>query len=63
MQIKLALHNKSKDIDLVMMEEPENHLSHVELSKLVQDIEDQRDKQAAFPDHPQFLCTEQTEHQ
>ncbi|MBY6028169.1 AAA family ATPase [Halomonas sp. DP8Y7-1] len=47
-QIKLALHNKSKDIDLVMMEEPENHLSHVELSRLVQDIEDQRDEKQLF---------------
>lgn len=47
-QIKLALHNKSKDIDLVMMEEPENHLSHVELSRLVQDIEDQRDAKQLF---------------
>ncbi|CAI8774645.1 hypothetical protein EMIT0P258_190053 [Pseudomonas sp. IT-P258] len=47
-QIKLALYNKSKDIDLVMMEEPENHLSHVELSKLVQDIGDQRDGKQLF---------------
>lgn len=47
-QIKLALHNKSKDIDLVMMEEPENHLSHIELSRLVQDIEDQRGSKQLF---------------
>ncbi len=55
-QIKLALHNKSKDIDLVMMEEPENHLSHVELSKLVQDIEDQRDgKQLFLTTHSSYV--------
>ncbi len=47
-QIKLALYNKAKDIDLVMMEEPENHLSHVELSRLVYDIEEQRDKKQLF---------------
>ncbi|MES2019576.1 MAG: AAA family ATPase [Pseudomonadota bacterium] len=47
-QIKLALHNKSKDIDLIMMEEPENHLSHIELSRLIQDIEDQRDAKQLF---------------
>ncbi|WP_447926334.1 ATP-dependent nuclease [Vreelandella sp. EE27] len=47
-QIKLALHNKAKDIDLIMMEEPENHLSHIELIKLVQDIETQRDKKQLF---------------
>lgn len=55
-QIKLALHNKSKDIDLVMMEAPENHLSHVELSKLVQDIEDQRDgKQLFLTTHSSYV--------
>ncbi|MEA9976519.1 MULTISPECIES: ATP-dependent nuclease [unclassified Pseudomonas] len=55
-QIKLALHNKSKDIDLVMMEEPENHLSHIELSRLVQDIEDQRDgKQLFLTTHSSYV--------
>lgn len=55
-QIKLALHNKSKDIDLVMMEEPENHLSHVELSRLVQDIEDQRNgKQLFLTTHSSYV--------
>jgi putative ATP-dependent endonuclease of the OLD family len=55
-QIKLALHNKSKDIDLVMMEEPENHLSHVELSKLIQDIEDQRgNKQLFLTTHSSYV--------
>ncbi|MGI2068170.1 ATP-dependent nuclease [Shewanella sp. MF08487] len=55
-QIKLALHNKSKDIDLVMMEEPENHLSHVELSRLIQDIEDQRNgKQLFITTHSSYV--------
>lgn len=55
-QIKLALHNKSKDIDLIMMEEPENHLSHIELSRLVQDIEDQRDgKQLFLTTHSSYV--------
>ncbi|HEJ1282087.1 TPA: AAA family ATPase [Pseudomonas aeruginosa] len=55
-QIKLALYNKSKDIDLVMMEEPENHLSHIELSRLVQNIEDQRgDKQLFLTTHSSYV--------
>lgn len=55
-QIKLALHNKSKDIDLIMMEEPENHLSHIELSRLVQDIENQRDgKQLFLTTHSSYV--------
>lgn len=55
-QVKLALYNKSKDIDLIMMEEPENHLSHIELSRLVQDIEDQRDgKQLFLTTHSSYV--------
>ncbi|PCQ48805.1 ATP-dependent nuclease [Citrobacter freundii] len=47
-QIKLAIQNKSKDIDLVMMEEPENHLSHTNLNKLVSYIERQRGTKQLF---------------
>ncbi|HGA3041109.1 TPA: ATP-dependent endonuclease [Serratia marcescens] len=47
-QIKLAIQNKSKDIDLVMMEEPENHLSHTNLNKLVYYIERQRGTKQLF---------------
>lgn len=47
-QIKLAIQNKSKDIDLVMMEEPENHLSHTNLNKLVHYIENQRGSKQLF---------------
>jgi predicted ATPase len=55
-QIKLALHNKSKDIDLIMMEEPENHLSHVELNILVNDIESQREgKQLFITTHSSYV--------
>lgn len=55
-QIKLALRNKSKDINVIMMEEPENHLSHIELSRLVQDIEDQRDgKQLFLTTHSSYV--------
>ncbi|MGL5384670.1 MAG: ATP-dependent nuclease [Serratia sp. (in: enterobacteria)] len=55
-QIKLALHNKSKDIDLLMMEEPENHLSHIELSRLVHNIEEQREgKQLFITTHSSYV--------
>ncbi|MDE1716224.1 AAA family ATPase [Chromobacterium amazonense] len=47
-QIKLAIQNKSHDIDLVMMEEPENHLSHSNLNKLVHYIESQRGEKQLF---------------
>ncbi len=38
-QIKLALQNKAKDVDILMIEEPENHLSHINLVKLINYIE------------------------
>lgn len=55
-QIKLAIQNKSHDIDLVMMEEPENHLSHSHLNKLVHYIENQRgDKQLFLTTHSSYV--------
>lgn len=55
-QIKLAIQNKSHDIDLVMMEEPENHLSHSNLNKLVNYIETQRgDKQLFLTTHSSYV--------
>lgn len=55
-QIKLAIQNKSHDIDLVMMEEPENHLSHSNLNKLVCYIETQRgNKQLFLTTHSSYV--------
>ena len=55
-QIKLAIHNKSHDIDLVMMEEPENHLSHANLNKLVHYVESQRgNKQLLLTTHSSYV--------
>lgn len=38
-QIKVAIQNRAKDVDVVMLEEPENHLSHINLIQLVTYIE------------------------
>ena len=55
-QIKLAIQNKSHDIDLVMMEEPENHLSHTNLNKLIHYVENQRnDKQLFLTTHSSYV--------
>lgn len=55
-QIKLAIQNRSHDIDLVMMEEPENHLSHTNLNKLVHYIETQRaNKQLFLTTHSSYV--------
>lgn len=47
-QIKLALWHKAKTADVVMIEEPENHLSHINLVKLIKYIEDQKKGQQVF---------------
>ena len=47
-QIKLALWQKSKNTNVVMIEEPENHLSHIGLVKLIKYIEENATGQQIF---------------
>jgi len=47
-QIKLALWQKAKDTDVIMIEEPENHLSHLNLVKLIKFIEEKHEGQQVF---------------
>lgn len=55
-QIKLALQNKGQDVDVVMIEEPENHLSHINLVQLVGYIENKNQgKQIFLTTHSSFV--------
>ena len=55
-QIKLALQNKAEDIDIIMLEEPENHLSHINLVKLISYIENKNnDKQLFITTHSSYV--------
>ncbi|MCD4654317.1 AAA family ATPase, partial [bacterium] len=55
-QIKLALQNKARDVDVVMIEEPENHLSHLNLVKLINHIENRNnDKQVFITTHSSYV--------
>lgn len=55
-QIKVAIQNKSKDVDVVMIEEPENHLSHIKLIQLVSYIEKKNaGKQIFLTTHSSFV--------
>jgi putative ATP-dependent endonuclease of the OLD family len=55
-QIKLAIKNRAQDINLVMMEEPENHLSHTNLNKLVNYLESQHSgKQLLLTTHSSYV--------
>jgi len=47
-QIKLVLQNKAQDVDIVMLEEPENHLSHINLVKLISYLENKHEKKQIF---------------
>lgn len=55
-QIKLALQNKADDVDIIMLEEPENHLSHINLVKLISYIEKKNnDKQLFLTTHSSYV--------
>jgi putative ATP-dependent endonuclease of OLD family len=55
---KLALnHHKSKEANIILVEEPENHLSHTKLSQLVKYISAKRDdKQIIVSTHNSFVA-------
>lgn len=55
---KLALgHKKSKEANIILFEEPENHLSHTKLNVLIQNIkENLGDKQILISTHSSFIA-------
>ncbi|MEM1438728.1 MAG: AAA family ATPase [Pseudomonadota bacterium] len=55
-QINLALQNKANDVDIVMIEEPENHMSHMNLARLVNGIEKKsKGKQVFLTTHSSYV--------
>ena len=54
----LALgHKKSQEANLILLEEPENHLSHTRLNQLLRNIEDEcNDKQIIVSTHSSFVA-------
>ncbi|WP_319480248.1 AAA family ATPase [uncultured Draconibacterium sp.] len=55
---KLALgHKKAKEANVILMEEPENHLSHSKLNQLIRDIKSgSLDKQIIISTHSSFVA-------
>jgi putative ATP-dependent endonuclease of the OLD family len=55
---KLALgHKKSKEANILLLEEPENHLSHTKLNELIQSIKENiGDKQILISTHNSFVA-------
>jgi len=55
---KLALgHKKSKEANIILLEEPENHLSHTKLNELIKSIKENiGDKQILISTHSSFVA-------
>ncbi len=55
---KLALsHKKSQEANVILLEEPENHLSHTKLNELIKEISERRDgKQVIISTHSSFVA-------
>ncbi|WP_439558261.1 ATP-dependent nuclease [Dyadobacter sp.] len=54
---ELALSRKSNDLELVLLEEPENHLSHANVRLLIQSIRRTNDKQIFIATHSDMIST------
>ena len=50
-------HTKAKEANLILLEEPENHLSHSKLNQLIRDLKSDRDgKQILISTHSSFVA-------
>lgn len=54
---ELALERSDEDLDVVLLEEPENHLSHTNMHKLIQMIQTSNNKQLFFSTHNNLIST------
>lgn len=53
----LALSKSGEDFDIVLLEEPENHLSHSNMKKLIQEVIKSTDKQIFVATHSDLVST------
>jgi putative ATP-dependent endonuclease of OLD family len=54
---KLALsHKKATEANIILLEEPENHLSHAKLNQLIKDIKENTDKQLIISTHNSYVA-------
>jgi len=52
---ELVLQRSQSDLDIVLIEEPENHLSHINMQKLIQMISQANDKQIFIATHNDLI--------
>ena len=54
---ELALRNRGHALDVLLLEEPENHLSHVHMHKLIDRVRASEKKQLFIATHSSFIAT------
>jgi putative ATP-dependent endonuclease of OLD family len=54
---EFALRNRERTLDVLLLEEPENHLSHVHMRKLIERIRASEKKQLFIATHSSFIAT------
>jgi putative ATP-dependent endonuclease of OLD family len=54
---ELALSRNDNDLEVILLEEPENHLSHTNMKKLIQKISSSEDKQIFIATHSNLIST------
>jgi len=54
---EFALRNREHELDVLLLEEPENHLSHVHMHMLIKRIRESANKQLFIATHSSFIAT------
>lgn len=54
---EFALKKKDKNLDFVLIEEPENHLSHIKMKQLIMRIKDSNEKQLFISTHSNMISS------
>lgn len=52
-----ALQKKENGLDIILLEEPENHLSHINMKKLIRKIDESENKQLFIATHSNLIST------
>lgn len=55
--LEASLKKTSDDIDVVLLEEPENHLSHLKVQKLIKNIKDSKCRQIILTTHNSMIAS------
>ena len=57
LKIKSSIEKQSENIDLILIEEPENHLSDINMKKILKDIMNSNKKQMSVTTHNSMICS------